>query len=212
MQRRLEQFKKSEFHLDDLVSTASGFISRVTTPPVDGRVAPYPDTRTVRYYQTIGILKKPLRYEGRNAIYGYHHLVQLLAIKLMQGRGLSLAQIQNALLQTSLTDLERSLEGAFELGGDETSAQNDRLTSPIVKSLFSPGKIGEELPRDEVTRSRFSEISLYQRPRNKGARDLIAMEVAPGISLLIDPEVVQDPKGVIDRILRLLNVKHGDDE
>ena len=171
MHRRLEQYKKSEFHLDDLVSMASGFISRVTTPPVDGRVAPYPDARTVRYYQTAGILKKPLRYEGRNAIYGYHHLLQLIAIKLLQRQGLSLAQIQTALLQTSLIDLERSLEGAFETEGDETSTQKDRFISPIVEPLLSPRKIDQKLPCDEVDRRRFPEVPIYQRPRKNGTRD-----------------------------------------
>jgi DNA-binding transcriptional MerR regulator len=210
--KRLEQYKRCELSLDDLVSTAVGFISSVTTPPVDGRVAPYPDVRTVRYYQTVGILKKPLRYDGRNAIYGYQHLLQLIAIKLLQRQGLSLVQIQTALIQTSLADLERSLEGAFEIGGDETPTQKDWLTSPIVKPLLSPRKIEEKLPCDEANRRRFPEVPIYQRPRKNGTRDLIAVEVAPGISVLIDPEVVQDPKGVIGRILRLLNAKYGDKE
>jgi DNA-binding transcriptional MerR regulator len=212
MNIQLQDYQGYEFGLDELVNTAKQLIERSTVPPTDGRVSSVPDARTVRYYQTFGILKKPLRYEGRNAIYGYHHLVQILAIKLLQRQGLSLAQIQTALIQTSLADLERSLEGAFEVGGDETPAQKDRLTSPILKPPLSPRKMEEKLPCDEANRRRFPEVPLYQRPRKKGARDLIAIEVAPGISVLIDPEVVQDPKDVIDRILRLLKEKNGDEE
>jgi DNA-binding transcriptional MerR regulator len=40
---------------------------------------------------------RPLSYEGRQATYGRRHLLQLVAIKLLQQQGLSLAQVQQAL-------------------------------------------------------------------------------------------------------------------
>jgi hypothetical protein len=45
-----------------------------------------------------------------------------------------------------------------------------------------------------------------------GGRRLIAMEVAPGISVQIDPDQVQNPLGLIGRIIELLTTKNGDME
>ena len=62
-----------------------------------GRVRGLPDLRTIRYYTTLGLLDPPAEMRGRKAFYGRRHLVQLVAIKRLQSRGLSLAQVQQAL-------------------------------------------------------------------------------------------------------------------
>ena len=62
-----------------------------------GRVRSLPDLRTIRYYTTLGLLDPPAEMRGRKAFYGRRHLVQLVAIKRLQSRGLSLAQVQQAL-------------------------------------------------------------------------------------------------------------------
>jgi DNA-binding transcriptional MerR regulator len=60
-----------------------------------------PDERTLRYYQTLGILDRPLRYDGRQAVYGYRHLLQALAVRALQAQGHTLAQVQRALAGAS---------------------------------------------------------------------------------------------------------------
>ncbi len=62
-----------------------------------GRVRSLPDLRSIRYYTTLGLLDPPAEMRGRRAFYGRRHLVQLAAIKRLQSRGLSLAQVQQAL-------------------------------------------------------------------------------------------------------------------
>src|SRR4051812_32231908 len=59
-----------------------------------GRVRDVPDLRTIRYYTTIGLLDRPAEMRGRTALYGPRHLLQLVAVKKLQARGLSLSQIQ----------------------------------------------------------------------------------------------------------------------
>lgn len=64
----------------------------------NGRVRDVPDLRTIRYYTTLGLLDRPLEMRGRTALYGRRHLWQLVAIKRLQARGLTLTEIQRRLL------------------------------------------------------------------------------------------------------------------
>src|SRR6201995_2821093 len=68
----------------------------------NGRVRAVPDRRTVRYYTTLGLIDRPARMRGRTALYGRRHLLQLVAIKRLQARGATLAELQQQLL--GLTD------------------------------------------------------------------------------------------------------------
>ncbi|HEV3165058.1 MAG TPA: MerR family transcriptional regulator [Isosphaeraceae bacterium] len=66
-------------------------------PPND-RVREIPDRRTIRYYTTLGLIDRPAAMRGRTALYGRRHLLQLVAIKRLQAKGLSLAEVQGHLL------------------------------------------------------------------------------------------------------------------
>ena len=99
-----------------------------------GRIRSLPDLRTIRYYTTLGLLDPPAEMRGRKAFYGRRHLVQLVAIKRLQSRGLSLAEVQQAL--AGLDD--RALAELAALPADfwqratarrETSADSVRLES-----------------------------------------------------------------------------------
>lgn len=84
-----------DLSLDELARTVQRELSErgwLDAQP-DGRVAPAPDARTVRYYTTLGLLDRP-RIVDRQARYGRRHVVQLLAIKALQRASLPLAQIQ----------------------------------------------------------------------------------------------------------------------
>jgi DNA-binding transcriptional MerR regulator len=74
----------------------------------DRRVSAVPDVRTIRYYTTLGLLDRP-KMVGRQAQYGRRHLLQLLAIKVLQQRSLPLSEIQARLYGRSDTELETIL-------------------------------------------------------------------------------------------------------
>src|SRR5438874_5871193 len=85
--------------------------------PGNGRVRGVPDLRTIRYYTTLGLIDRPAAMRGRTALYGQRHLLQLVAIKRLQARGLSLAQVQEQLLGASDVMLERLANEAADSGG-----------------------------------------------------------------------------------------------
>src|SRR5262245_3047798 len=79
----------------------------------DGRVAPAPDARTIRYYTTLGLLDRPKIVE-REARYGPRHVLQLCAIKALQVAGLALADVQSRLYGRSNAELEALLFSVAE--------------------------------------------------------------------------------------------------
>jgi DNA-binding transcriptional MerR regulator len=74
--------------------------------PSNGRVRGVPDQRTIRYYTTLGLIDRPAAMRGRVALYSRRHLLQLVAIKRMQARGLTLAELQERLVGQSNAALE----------------------------------------------------------------------------------------------------------
>lgn len=126
----LLDFADRTFSLPSLVAAAAALCARLREQG-DDRVRQAPDERTVRYYQTVGVLDRPLRYEGRVAVYGYRHLLQVVAVKALQGEGLSLAQVQAALAGTATTDLETAVLEAI-------GASTARVTPPAGALVPAP--------------------------------------------------------------------------
>src|SRR5437868_6989294 len=104
------QFPDERWVLDELCAEVERALTEQSVGPADGRVREVPDRRTIRYYTTLGLLDRPAEMRGRTACYGRKHLWQLLAIKRLQSKGLSLAQVQQSLLGLSEQEL-RQLAG-----------------------------------------------------------------------------------------------------
>lgn len=187
-----------EYTLNQFVEAIRGEIESGAPAMQDGRVAEFPDARTIRYYQSIGVLDKPLGYDGRIAIYGQRHLVQVLAIKALQSQGYSLAQIQRALLSTTSSELETLVGTTFRRGrsrGDDEQI----IAAQGPRPFAAPKEEIADKPRD------FEEGALDLGLSARGAqKELIAFEVGPGITVLLDPERVQDPEGTIEQIRKSL--------
>lgn len=115
----------------------------------DARVSAAPDARTVRYYTTLGLLDRPA-IENRQARYGERHLLQLLAIKVLQSLDLPLAQIQELMYGRSDAELRQLID----------SLPPPRQTAPELPALtlrevvLEPGLrlVAEDgwAPRDEA--------------------------------------------------------------
>jgi DNA-binding transcriptional MerR regulator len=114
---------KSLWTLDELQAQAARALAVIGEAPPNGRVRAVPDLRTIRYYTTLGLIDRPAAMQGRTAFYGRRHLLQLVAIKRLQARGLALAELQCQLL--GLTD--RALE---ELAQVPAATDDEALALP----------------------------------------------------------------------------------
>jgi DNA-binding transcriptional MerR regulator len=89
--------------LDELLELAGERLGEEITP------------RTVRLYATEGLIDRPGK-DGRRAVYGQRHLLQLLLVRSLARRGLSLSAIaplvagDNEALQEQLNQLDDGLE------------------------------------------------------------------------------------------------------
>ena len=120
---------ESQWTLDELVTQATEALKRRGTTPSDVRVSAYPDRRTVRWYQTMGILDRPT-YRGRVALYGQRHLLQVVAIKTLQARGRSLSQIQDVLTGAPDDLLQRVSGDLPEQQQQEQALPEEHAASP----------------------------------------------------------------------------------
>ncbi len=103
--------RDARFDLAGLCAAAAEMLG--SAGPEDQRIRALPDARTVRYYQSIGLVDRPER-EGREAVYGWRHLLQVVAVKRLQLRGEQLARIQTALVGVSTEALESALDLSAE--------------------------------------------------------------------------------------------------
>jgi DNA-binding transcriptional MerR regulator len=95
------------FPLEELCARVSLALSAGYAGTGSERSRDVPDKRTARYYTTLGLLDRPAAMRGRTALYSRKHLLQLVAIKRLQAKGLSLHEVQTELLGMSARQLER---------------------------------------------------------------------------------------------------------
>ncbi len=175
----LERYRDRELTLDGLVEAAGRSLRQSGLQPDDGRVADGVDARGVRYYQTIGVIDRPVRYDGRRAVYGYRHLVQLLAVKKLQQEGHPLPLIQRALAGRSTEVLEQAL--------GVVAGEQSRSIRPMADATRASGRSG------------------LGEPGVSGGPRLVADIVAPGVTITVDTSRVPDPEEVIAIVQRALS-------
>jgi DNA-binding transcriptional MerR regulator len=139
--------------IDDLNAAASLALAEDYAGAPNGRVRDVPDRRTIRYYTTLGLIDRPGAMRGRTALYGRRHLMQLVAIKRLQARGLSLAEVQARLLgatNASLARLARLPEdGALP---NASPAGSDAGSGPAARRFWAdtPDPASKETDRSDV--------------------------------------------------------------
>lgn len=91
--------------MDELVDRVRQALAAEYSGAPNGRVRDVPDRRAIRWYTSTGLVDRPLGMQGRTAIYGPRHLLQIVAVKRRQAQGHALAAIQAELTGVSDEDL-----------------------------------------------------------------------------------------------------------
>ena len=173
-----------QWRLDELVQRSRRLLALLPTGEGDSRrVRWQPDTRLVRYYSTLGLLDRPAELRGRTAYYRDRHLLQLLAIKTLQARGLSLHTVQ-----TELAGLpDTALAGLIGLPADWAERLTDQGAAPVA------GRVAALAPAPAMPHlARFWERAPAESTSGTSPvlalpmTELLAITLAPGVQLLID--------------------------
>jgi DNA-binding transcriptional MerR regulator len=93
--------------IEQLRDAVAAALEEGYTGPPNGRIRDVPEERTIRYYTTLGLIDRAAEMRGRTALYGRRHLLQLVAIKKLQAKGQTLAEVQRALTGQSDAALAR---------------------------------------------------------------------------------------------------------
>jgi|GEM_PF-773094 len=95
--------------LPEIVAAVPALLARGYEGVRNGRVRDLPDIRTIRWYQSLGILDRPTEFRGRAALYRRRHILQIATIKKLQASGLSLDKIQGSLAGRTDAEFARAL-------------------------------------------------------------------------------------------------------
>ena len=172
--------------------------------PSNGRVRGVPDQRTIRYYTTLGLIDRPEAMRGRVALYGRRHLLQLVAIKRLQARGMTLAELQERLVGQSnaaLEKLARVPPEASAAAPGETASEPAGRSADFWKAepaAFEPSATAQ---RDEITAN---------ETENRSISDVQGFRLNDGVTLLlslarsVEPDDLEAIRTVAAPLLKLL--------
>ena len=163
------------YSLEQLIALASDQLGETINP------------RTIRLYATEGLIDRPGR-EGRHAVYSERQLQQLLLIRSLAQRGLSLAAIA-PLAAASDDDIRAQLAGLLP---DAPVAMAAPMAEPLIEENKALAYL-QELP---------STAALGRSPLRRRLASIAAktsqwqrIELAPGIELHLSDDVAIPPSG-----------------
>jgi len=185
------------WRLEELVQLAARALDAAPYEgQTSGRIRDVPDARTVRYYTTIGVLDRPLEMRGRTAYYGRRHLLQIVAVKRLQARGMSLVDIQKNLAGADNGSLRRwaALPAEFWETAAEVPAQREVPASP--DDLLNPAPPARSVGAAAVPRDRIRFWAAEPAPADRevpadaetavAARPAVVLPLASGVSLIVE--------------------------
>jgi len=180
--------------LDQLIALVEQSLADDYAGVDNGRVRDLPDRRTVRFYTTLGLLDRPAELRGRTAYYARKHLLQLVAVKRLQARGLTLTQIQQQLLGLKSAELESLAQVPANLLPEaplqpevETAFWKEMPAEPVA----SPVRCEPEWYSVNLEKEVLLLLSL-RRPLRADDREALHAAAAPLLELLRTRQLVND--------------------
>lgn len=182
MVAKVETYKSLEVDLTEFVELANTLLPDYLPDEIrDQRFRSDVTPRLVRHYATQGLLEEPLK-DGRNAVYTYRHLLQLLLLRRLIAEGYSSSAIDTLPLSRDNQELEELLQ----IGEVTESSVNPALAfleslrsgTPVEKAPSKRARGGEEWTRFEIGPG--FEIHLrgdYRFPQSSHARTKLLQDV-----------------------------------
>jgi DNA-binding transcriptional MerR regulator len=162
------------YTLAELADASAVALDALQVAARNGQVRQRPDIRTLRYYGTLGLLDHPAQMVGRTAFYAERHLLQVLAVKAVQARGASLA------------DVQRSLAGA-------TDDELRRAIGPELPAALAAALAAGSVPAGAAPRAATRDPAFWRTPPSPPAaaddlqpRLMMAIPLARGATLLLE--------------------------
>ena len=196
------------YGLEDLLLVAGKLLGEEISP------------RTVRLYATQGLIDRPGK-EGRSAVYGHRHLLQLVLVRALARRGLSLSAIAPFCVLAD-ADLEQQLE-QLDGEGAAASAPSANEALQYLQDLSSTADESDAAAEGSSSFARKaaamgSVLGMLNKPLSSRSSDngsrWLRFTLAPGIEVHVRDSVLPPPAGprrqqwlqhLLDRLNALLD-------
>jgi DNA-binding transcriptional MerR regulator len=134
--------------LAEFAAAAANAVQASGAVPDNRQAKPIPAERMVRYYTARGLLPRP-GTRGRALMYGRTHLIRLVAIKRLQGQGLSLDEIAERLDEMTAAEVQSlaaipDIAMPTGLGDPEPAPEPARAAGQFWRTV--PDGIPDEVP------------------------------------------------------------------
>ena len=200
--------------VSELANQATTVLAEQGTVQGKGTVSDFPDERTVRYYLSEGLISPAVEKQGTASVFGYIHLLQLLAIKKLQSDHIPIRKIREIVGGSN----ERQLERLLFTGGDAGERNDARryLESLLVRPSVSESRTGAPRPRSPASPTQAymsppgeAEVSAFA---SEGIAKWERVEVEPGLEMHIRSDYVLNSdqsslsriRDLIEKALRML--------
>jgi DNA-binding transcriptional MerR regulator len=174
MKKELESARQRKFvGVAELAAEAAKILAESGLAQARGTVSDVPDERTIRYYLAEGLVSPAEEKQGTASVFGYRHLLQLLAVKKLQSEHLPIRKIRELVERREVRELERLL--GLERGA---SSKNEAL-SYLEKLLTKPQPAN---PASSAGRLNFSSAAPLSMPQSAAAPPSSSMAQSSGSS------------------------------
>lgn len=137
---------QTTFTIDELAEQAQRWLSEHDLDThYYRRVQDVPSERTIRYYRTLGLLDEPVK-DGRERRYTRRHMLQLVAIKALQTKGLAHERIQTELYGRTDAELESIVAASLPHRNPEPPAAiilHEFTLAPGLRLVADPSGLGD---------------------------------------------------------------------
>jgi DNA-binding transcriptional MerR regulator len=179
--------------LDELSAEVAVALAVDYSGQTSGRVRDVPDVRTIRYYTTLGLIDRPAQMRGRTALYGRRHLLQLVAIKRLQAKGLTLAEIQSRVVGQTDAALRKLAELPADRQQTVDMAEADRQQTADTTDNRRDGAFWAASP--EAVPETYT-AQKVQIPRGPDVFPLAGIALDEGVTLLLQAGRVVDEQDI----------------
>lgn len=190
MKKQLESIRQRKFvGVAELAGEAAKILAESGLAQERGTVSEVPDERTLRYYLGEGLVSPAEDKQGTASVFGYRHLLQLLAVKKLQAEHLPIRKIRELVERREVRDLERLLgiEGGAVSKNEALSYLEKLLTKPQPASQPSAAKSFSSAANSPPSLARSVPPSQVS-PGSSGSNAWERVEIEPGLELHVQSQ------------------------
>jgi DNA-binding transcriptional MerR regulator len=181
MKHPLEQERGKKFvGLPEFTAAGERVMNALDLEQSRGTVTSVPDERTIRYYLAEGLIQPADERQGTASVFGYTHLLQLVAIKKLQAEHLPIRKIREVVAGKT----EQELENLVGVGFNSGKRASDNEAKRYLESLLTPS-----MSQGSATVASRRRSLMTSSPSQSAAPEPTAawqrVEIEPGLELHI---------------------------